>query len=97
MAGRPDVQASNITEPHLLGGFFVCGGPGCSCACYCCQLPWPAVAAEEGEEPVPPPGAALDEATKAMQLEGLFLFAMVWSVGATCDAAGRTQFDHFFR
>jgi dynein heavy chain len=56
-----------------------------------------AVAPEEGEEPVPPPGAALDEAAKAMQLEGLFLFALVWSVGATCDAAGRAEFDHFFR
>lgn len=32
-----------------------------------------------------------------MQLEGMFLFAMVWSVGATCDAAGRAEFDHFFR
>lgn len=57
----------------------------------------PAVKAEDGEEPAPPPGAGLDEATKAMQLEGLFLFAVVWSVGATCDAAGRAQFDHFFR
>lgn len=56
-----------------------------------------AVAPEEGEEPVPPPGAALDEAAKAMQLEGLFLFALVWSVGATCDAAGQAEFDHFFR
>jgi hypothetical protein len=56
-----------------------------------------AVAAEEGEEPVPPPGVALDEAAKAMQLEGLFLFAVVWSVGATCDAAGREKFDNFFR
>jgi dynein heavy chain len=46
---------------------------------------------------MPPPGAALDEAAKAMQLEGLFLFAVVWSVGATCDAAGRDKFDNFFR
>jgi hypothetical protein len=56
-----------------------------------------AVIPEEGEEPMAPPGAALDEASKAMQLEGLFLFSMVWSVGATCEAAGRAAFDKFFR
>jgi len=78
-------------------------GGSCRASCShakCSLLPGPvlvAVEPEEGEEPLPPPGSALDEAAKAMQLEGLFLFAMVWSVGATCDAAGRAEFDHFFR
>lgn len=66
--------------------------------CACCMLPCLlAVIPEEGEEPMAPPGAALDEASKAMQLEGLFLFSMVWRAGATCDAAGRAAFDNFFR
>jgi hypothetical protein len=56
-----------------------------------------APAAAEGGEAPQPPGASLDEATKAKQLEGLFLFALVWSTGATCDSAGRVKFDNFFR
>jgi dynein heavy chain len=52
---------------------------------------------DSSEPPPPPPGASLDEAAKAMQLEGLFLFALVWSTGASCDAAGRAKFDRFFR
>ncbi|KAF6263196.1 dynein heavy chain 8 [Scenedesmus sp. NREL 46B-D3] len=55
----------------------------------------PAVA--EGGEAPQPPGSALDEAAKARHLEGLFLFALVWSTGATCDSAGRVRFDSFFR
>lgn len=53
--------------------------------------------ASESGEAAQPPGAAIDEAAKAKQLEGLFLFALVWSAGATCDIAGRMKFDHFFR
>ena len=30
-------------------------------------------------------------------VEGMFLFAMVWSVGCTTDGAGRDKFDRFFR
>ena len=30
-------------------------------------------------------------------VEGMFLFAMIWSVGCTTDAAGRKVFDAFFR
>lgn len=48
-------------------------------------------------EPGPAPAAALDEATRTQQLEGFFLFALVWSAGATCDAAGRPKFDAFLR
>jgi hypothetical protein len=67
----------------------------------CCNvlllLLLPAAAATEGGEAPQPPGSALDEATKAKQLEGLFLFALVWSTGATCDSAGRVKFGNFFR
>eukprot|EP00879_Flechtneria_rotunda_P024458 GHRR01025929.1.p1 GENE.GHRR01025929.1~~GHRR01025929.1.p1 ORF type:complete len:382 (+),score=98.71 GHRR01025929.1:177-1322(+) len=51
----------------------------------------------EGGNVNQPPGAALDESSKAKQLEGLFLFALIWSTGATCDSAGRVKFDRFFR
>lgn len=51
----------------------------------------------DGAEAPQPPGASIDEATKAKQLEGLFLFALVWSTGATCDITGRVKFDQFFR
>ena len=30
-------------------------------------------------------------------LQGLFLFAMVWGVGATVDESGREKFDAFFK
>jgi hypothetical protein len=45
----------------------------------------------------PAPGAHLDETTKVVILQGMFLFAVVWSLGATTDGAGRTKFDAFFR
>lgn len=51
----------------------------------------------DGGEGPQPSGATVDENVKAKQLEGLFLFALVWSAGATCDAAGRAKFDQFFR
>jgi Dynein heavy chain AAA lid domain len=30
-------------------------------------------------------------------LEGIVLFSVVWSIGATCDGQGRGRFDGFFR
>eukprot|EP00798_Chlamydomonas_sp_ICE-L_P012761 gene12761-16012_t len=51
----------------------------------------------EGEEVKPAPGASMDETSKIQLLEGAFLFAMIWSVGATTDGEGRTKFDEFFR
>ncbi len=30
-------------------------------------------------------------------LEGLFIFSLIWSIGATTDTAGRTLFNHFLR
>ncbi|KAJ9535031.1 hypothetical protein QJQ45_029706 [Haematococcus lacustris] len=43
------------------------------------------------------PGPSLDEASKQQLLEGLFLFSVVWSCGATGDGAGRNKFNDFFR
>ncbi len=34
---------------------------------------------------------------KQQLVEGLFLFALVWSLGATGDVAGRAAFDAFLR
>jgi hypothetical protein len=51
----------------------------------------------EGSDAGQLPAGALDDATKIKQLEGLFLFAIVWSTGATCDTAGRIKFDKFLR
>ena len=31
------------------------------------------------------------------QIEGIFIFALIWSVGATGDTEGRAAFDVFFR
>lgn len=39
----------------------------------------------------------MDESEHQLWIESLFLFAMVWSVGATGDREGRTAFDVFFR
>ncbi len=30
-------------------------------------------------------------------LPSMMLFSVVWSLGASCDKAGRLQFDQFFR
>lgn len=39
----------------------------------------------------------MDDTTKTQLVEGLFLFSMVWAVGATGDGDSRHKFDHFFR
>ncbi|KAL3161683.1 hypothetical protein ABBQ38_008782 [Trebouxia sp. C0009 RCD-2024] len=43
-----------------------------------------------GEAPAPP-------AEPIKLLEGLFIFSLIWSIGATTETAGRTQFNLFFR
>lgn len=42
-------------------------------------------------------GAALDEVSRIQMVEGLFLFALIWSAGCTGDGAGRARFNEFFR
>eukprot|EP00955_Chlamydomonas_euryale_P064420 358972-Chlamydomonas_euryale.AAC.1 len=49
-----------------------------------------------GDDVKPPVGATFDDATKVQMVEGMFLFAAIWSVGATTDAAGRAAFSDFF-
>lgn len=44
-----------------------------------------------------PAGASFDDASKIQLMEGAFLFAIMWSVGATGDSAGRKRFNEFFR
>lgn len=61
------------------------------CDTGCC------VVVVDGSDAGQAPAGALDDATKIKQLEGLFLFALVWSTGATCDTAGRNKFDKFLR
>ena len=39
----------------------------------------------------------MDETLKMQLVEGVFLFSLVWSVGATGDGEGRARFDAFFR
>ena len=36
-------------------------------------------------------------AAELSQLEGIFTFALIWSVGATGDTDGRAAFDVFFK
>ena len=38
-----------------------------------------------------------DGKSRLVQLEGVFVFALIWSVGATTNTAGRTAFDGFIR
>jgi len=49
------------------------------------------------EDGLPPEGAALDEVSRAQMVEGIFLFALIWSAGCTGDGAGRARFNDFFR
>ncbi len=42
-------------------------------------------------------GASYDEAVKLQLVEGVFLFSLVWSVGATGDGDSRVKFDTFLR
>jgi dynein heavy chain len=39
----------------------------------------------------------MDEVSRIQLVEGVFLFALIWSAGCTGDGAGRTRFDHFCR
>lgn len=84
-----------LTRRALVGA--VSAAPPDPPACCAPHARARAVETEPGSEPQAPPGAALGEAAKAAQLEGLFWFALVWSVGASCDAAGRAKFDRFVR
>jgi dynein heavy chain len=42
-------------------------------------------------------GGPLEEGQRALLLEALTAFSLVWSVGCTADGEGRTKFDAFFR
>ena len=49
---------------------------------------------------VPPEGGTLSPSALdriASHAHALFVFALIWSVGATCDAAGRSAFDAWLR
>jgi hypothetical protein len=45
----------------------------------------------------PPPPLSLEPAVQQTRLECLFLFSLVWSLGASVDGAGRTLFDTWLR
>ncbi|XP_077172642.1 dynein axonemal heavy chain 3 [Paroedura picta] len=42
-------------------------------------------------------GETMSSQQITLWLQGLFLFALVWTIGATINAEGRKKFDHFFR
>ncbi len=45
----------------------------------------------------PAAGAPAPAAPTSELLQGLFTFALVWSIGGTTDSAGRSAFDAFLR
>ncbi|XP_053132344.1 dynein axonemal heavy chain 3 isoform X3 [Hemicordylus capensis] len=45
---------------------------------------------DEGKEP-------MSSQQITLWLQGLFLFALVWTIGGTINAEGRKKFDHFYR
>ncbi len=45
----------------------------------------------------PAAGAAAPAAPTTELIQGLFTFALVWSIGGTTDSAGRSAFDGFLR
>jgi dynein heavy chain, axonemal len=51
----------------------------------------------DGTAMVPGPAHALDAATKIKWVEAVFVFAVVWAVGATGGSEDRARFDAFFR
>lgn len=50
-----------------------------------------------GTTMVPGPAHSLDAATKISWVEAVFVFSVVWAVGATGGTEDRTKFDVFFR
>ena len=48
---------------------------------------------KDGEDPIPPERIAMLQ----KNIEKLFFYAFVWSVGATCDTASRSIFDGWLR
>ncbi|GLC56009.1 hypothetical protein PLESTB_001054700 [Pleodorina starrii] len=50
---------------------------------------------ERGEGQDPP--TAEERAAQAAMLPSLMLFSVIWSIGASCDKAGRPVFDEWFR
>ncbi|XP_042293782.1 dynein axonemal heavy chain 3 [Sceloporus undulatus] len=48
---------------------------------------------QSGEEE----GEGMSSQQITLWLQGLFLFALVWTIGGTINAEGRKKFDHFYR
>ncbi|XP_076154944.1 dynein axonemal heavy chain 3 [Alosa pseudoharengus] len=57
---------------------------------YTCLMDEIAVSGEDGKEP-------MSSQQMTMWLQGLFLFALVWTVGGTINGDSRKKFDGFFR
>lgn len=53
--------------------------------------------AGSGTAMVPGPAHSLDAATKIRWVEAIFVFSVVWAVGATGGSEDRSKFDTFFR
>ena len=60
---------------------------------FMCQCdPFMVAAGEKG----PPPGLANKKDTPKL-IDGMFLFSLIWSIGASVEAEGRTKFTEFLR
>jgi hypothetical protein len=68
----------------------------CNLSC-CCGTLRGFAGKSDGGEPTTAAAASLDDGAKCTTVEGLFLFALVWSMGGTVDVDGRIKFDNFLR